>query len=1048
MKRLISILVIATMLFASVLAMIPASAATSDEPLATYNVNWKSLVENGKMKTRWAYDPDKHNYEDLYNVDATENSITSTIKDTSKEYNIQYYSEDMFKITENTYYEYVFSAKNADANKKGYAGVAVAYALNNEAYCEEGDKGNQTDIEATYFLWGAFQNKSDEGDKFCIDLFYGYRADGYNVNPGSVSIAEGKQDADGYITYKVVYDGYNVTFFYTDANGEFAELFGGETLVLPENSAVCVGMYNRGGTRYVHIKDAKITAWNRSAAAMVNGSSEAALPLAIALDAADKIVATDYTDDTAKAFTDAVAAGTALFANKDAEATALADAATAINDAIAGLVAKKADVSVLGEKIASLETIENIYDKYNFKTIEAWVAKAEAAMEREDILISEVDALVAEFDAMIADEAKAITTAEEFAAMEAGGNYILANDITITASYGEFKGMFNGNGKTITLDGANGVFKTLNGAIVKNFAIAGSVTSEDSVAALATGAVGSVYITDVINNATVTVNKGGKNVAAFVAETQDATLYFSGCVNNAAITGGRTAGFVANVNRGANYLYFYNCLNKGNISCAEGVNMNPAAGFVARTADGSTKEIEFTYCANFGDIKGTYSTAAFFACGKGDVTIYGCVNVGDVFADYNSPADHVRPIGGFVGGNNANDGAWDIKVEKSVQLGDVIVEDNYEGNPVALLVGGSSKGAVTVKDVLLGGNVIALDNNVYKITSNADAVVENAVINVTLQKRTFSVDKTQDPIGGTGTDDDPYIYPVATVDTPNPDAVDKLEDTNTEIISDASNEKMEAVSQKLMLSAMGTDADLKKAAVDEYFAALAAVLAEIELIEAKTYAKEYIETIKKAPEAYTAESYAAYLADINAFIALIDAATSYEDLTAVDGDKVIADAEAKLVTLEAVKAAALAAAKQTALTALSAKRENAGNTYTAESYAAYIAAYDAIVAQINGAATIEALDAIDVAALKVAAEAKLAVATPEPSDDETDAKDDEKETTDDKDDETEAKDDETKAKDDETEPKKEGGCGSSVALSALAIVGVIGTAVVLKKKED
>ena len=39
----------------------------------------------------------------------------------------------------------------------------------------------------------------------------------------------------------------------------------------------------------------------------------------------------------------------------------------------------------------------------------------------------------------------------------------------------------------------------------------------------------------------------------------------------------------------------------------------------------------------------------------------------------------------------------------------------------------------------------------------------------------------------------------------------------------------------------------------------------------------------------------------------------------------------------------------------------------------------------------------------------------------------------------------------ETEPKeteKKGGCGSSVALSALAVVAVVGTAVVLKKKED
>ena len=46
--------------------------------------------------------------------------------------------------------------------------------------------------------------------------------------------------------------------------------------------------------------------------------------------------------------------------------------------------------------------------------------------------------------------------------------------------------------------------------------------------------------------------------------------------------------------------------------------------------------------------------------------------------------------------------------------------------------------------------------------------------------------------------------------------------------------------------------------------------------------------------------------------------------------------------------------------------------------------------------------------------------------------------------ETEAPTDDDK-KDDEEE---EGGCGSSVALSALAIVSVIGTALVIKKKED
>jgi hypothetical protein len=42
---------------------------------------------------------------------------------------------------------------------------------------------------------------------------------------------------------------------------------------------------------------------------------------------------------------------------------------------------------------------------------------------------------------------------------------------------------------------------------------------------------------------------------------------------------------------------------------------------------------------------------------------------------------------------------------------------------------------------------------------------------------------------------------------------------------------------------------------------------------------------------------------------------------------------------------------------------------------------------------------------------------------------------------------ETEAPEEETEAKK-GGCGSSIALSALAVIGVVGTALVIKKKED
>ena len=50
MKRLISLFVVAVMMLATVLAIIPVSAQkVSNTATATYNVNWKSLVDGGKM---------------------------------------------------------------------------------------------------------------------------------------------------------------------------------------------------------------------------------------------------------------------------------------------------------------------------------------------------------------------------------------------------------------------------------------------------------------------------------------------------------------------------------------------------------------------------------------------------------------------------------------------------------------------------------------------------------------------------------------------------------------------------------------------------------------------------------------------------------------------------------------------------------------------------------------------------------------------------------------------------------------------------------------
>ena len=70
--------------------------------------------------------------------------------------------------------------------------------------------------------------------------------------------------------------------------------------------------------------------------------------------------------------------------------------------------------------------------------------------------------------------ATAVGTAEEFAAMEADGNYYLTANITLTASYpGVFKGTFDGKDFTVTLSAP--MFTELEGATIKNLKTAGEI---------------------------------------------------------------------------------------------------------------------------------------------------------------------------------------------------------------------------------------------------------------------------------------------------------------------------------------------------------------------------------------------------------------------------------------------------------------------------------------------------------------------------------------------------------------------------------------------
>ncbi|MBE6533383.1 MAG: hypothetical protein E7678_00205 [Ruminococcaceae bacterium] len=114
---------------------------------------------------------------------------------------------------------------------------------------------------------------------------------------------------------------------------------------------------------------------------------------------------------------------------------------------------------------------------------------------------------------------------------------------------------------------------------------------------------------------------------------------------------------------------------------------------------------------------------------------------------------------------------------------------------------------------------------------------------------------------------------------------------------------------------------------------------------------------------YTADSYAAYSTAFDAIVSSINSAADLETLNAIDVTTLKANAEAKLVL-------SLNEKKEELIAALGAKKTN-DNIYTSASYSKYSTSFDAIIDQINNATTMDQLNAIDVATLKIAAESKL-----------------------------------------------------------------------------
>ena len=254
------------------------------------------------------------------------------------------------------------------------------------------------------------------------------------------------------------------------------------------------------------------------------------------------------------------------------------------------------------------------------------------------VSVSAGDSDIGEVPGSYAPEGTAITTAEEFAAMTAGGKYYLANDITITATWNAgaerpaaaadataFAGTLDGNGKTITTSVA--LFVNITGSTVKNLTVAGDVAAfdTDSNSAIGCYAKGEVNFENVCNKANVL---GGKAVGALIGYGATGTvLTIKNCVNNGNVTGSSQVGGLAGYIQD-DVVVIENCENNGVVTSTASYG-GGIIGRFGRDAADTNSTITVKNCVNNGAVNTNGAqTGGIIGYGLGIITIEDCTNYG------------------------------------------------------------------------------------------------------------------------------------------------------------------------------------------------------------------------------------------------------------------------------------------------------------------------------------------------------------------------------------------------------------------------------------
>lgn len=248
---------------------------------------------------------------------------------------------------------------------------------------------------------------------------------------------------------------------------------------------------------------------------------------------------------------------------------------------------------------------------------------------------------------------------------------------SLTATIGqkdgkEFKGHFDGNGRTVTVNLSGSGYQGLFGAI----GTGGSVTKVAVDGTIENTAIGGVTggvagdnagtVQNCVNNAVITSN-GSKGTGGVTGINRGTV---QSCVNNAKISGGSIVGGLAGNNTGGSII---NCINTAKVTG------NDTVGGVAGYSEGTGATVE--YCYNIGDISATGSVGGCGGVMSNNTSgkVSDCVSLGMTAAIKNAPTDRIGRVvnhnsGGTLSGNKAR---GDMKV--SNQSGPIQITSAPDG---------------------------------------------------------------------------------------------------------------------------------------------------------------------------------------------------------------------------------------------------------------------------------------------------------------------------------------------------------------------------------